>query len=560
MKSNRFKDYIAKKYIINSVIIIFLIFSMLLVSLIVNFNKTVIKSSDATNTQIVNFIGEEYMGYKKNLEEVERNKTIKKLLRDDKHLSAGYEILYDMVNDHRVRANFVLLNVNKEILATNFYESNKVLFENSHEFKRILNELDEYPIYEGLIDGKFFHNQGGKMVIGKKIPNYNKDGYILFILNNVDIEDYARYKDAEIIALVDKFDNIIYSNNDNVKNSMGKLNLSLNDKDTIYLNKILYYINEKNVNSNMRVYTLRAVEAYYQFIKLSIVFLILISAFLIVMIRIFAPEVTNRTLKPLDSLNEALSQIKNGNLDYRIENKTFDEFQFIYDSYNSMSRQIKDLVEDNNEIAERKRVMEIKNLESQFNPHFIFNIMEMLRYEIIFDPEKASNMVVTFANLMRYNINYGSKEVSIETDLKYIEDYLILQKNRFGERLNYYIEKKEEIKDLLIPKLLFQPIVENSVKYGVDCVEKLNIDIKMEIVDEKLCIKIEDNGPGIDSKKLRGIQGILSDDRQSTNHVGLYNVSRTIKLLYGEDYGLEIYSQVNRGTLVKLILPVKEMI
>ena len=154
-------------------------------------------------------------------------------------------------------------------------------------------------------------------------------------------------------------------------------------------------------------------------------------------------------------------------MDYRLKSQVFDEFRMLNDAFRNMVIQREELMLHNSELAERKRTMEIKQLEEQFNPHFIFNVLETLRYEIAIDSQKASEMVMAFANLMRYSVYYGSTIVPLQTDIEYINDYLLLQKMRYNRRLNYHIDIPEELMDLMIPKLLLQPVVENSLVHGM---------------------------------------------------------------------------------------------
>ena len=220
-------------------------------------------------------------------------------------------------------------------------------------------------------------------------------------------------------------------------------------------------------------------------------------------------------------------------------------------SFEKVLKEKEDLIKNNYEISERKRIMEIKQLEEQFNPHFLFNILETLKYQIMIDKDKAVEMVLAFASLMRYNIYYGSTIVPLGTDIEYINDYLMLQKLRYNRRLTYSIDIPEELQECLIPKLLLQPIVENSLNHGL--VDVIHIKIKAECKDDILIISVEDDGKGIDSNKLNKLRDSLEKDSIYKEHIGLYNANRVIKLLYGNRYGLEIDSC--QGTVVNIRLP-----
>ena len=136
------------------------------------------------------------------------------------------------------------------------------------------------------------------------------------------------------------------------------------------------------------------------------------------------------------------------------------------------------------------------------DPHFAFNVMEGLRYEILFDPKKASELAVSFARLMRYSIHRGEGDVSLETDLQYVKDYLALQKMRFGERLSYDIAMDPLLYDCQIPKLLLQPVVENSIVHGMENVRAIHINITGKREEDMLVLSVVDNGAGISPEKM----------------------------------------------------------
>ena len=244
-----------------------------------------------------------------------------------------------------------------------------------------------------------------------------------------------------------------------------------------------------------------------------------------------------------------------GNMDYRLKSQVFDEFQMLNDAFRNMVIQREELMLHNNELAERKRIMEIKQLEEQFNPHFIFNVLETLRYEIAIDSQKASEMVMAFANLMRYSIYYGSTIVPLQTDVEYINDYLLLQKMRYNRRLNYHIDIPEELMDLRIPKLLLQPVVENSLAHGMTDKHSVSVTITARMEDSTLVLCVEDNGSGISREKLTELREALEQEDIYREHIGLYNSHRVVRLLYGPSYGLTIESSPGNGTRVSVTLP-----
>jgi len=221
-----------------------------------------------------------------------------------------------------------------------------------------------------------------------------------------------------------------------------------------------------------------------------------------------------------------------------------------------MVLQREDLQKRNSELIERKRKMEIRHLEEKINPHFLFNVLETLRYEVLIDADKASEMIMAFANIMRYNIYYGDTIVPLKTDIGYVKDYLMLQKMRYNRRLTYSVDIAEELMECRVPKLVIQPIVENALKHGMKNVETINIKITASIENENLKLTVQDNGSGIEPEILDELIKDLEREDVYKEHIGMYNSHRVIRLLYGPPYGLKIESTYGKGTLVNIILPI----
>ena len=165
-------------------------------------------------------------------------------------------------------------------------------------------------------------------------------------------------------------------------------------------------------------------------------------------------------------------------------------------------------------------------------------------------------MVVVFANLMRYSIRKSGASVELGTDIRYVEDYLTLQKMRYGDRLDYSIHVDAALCGCRVPKLLVQPIVENSIVHGLDRTRHLCLQIDGRREDADLCVTVEDDGPGMTDAKYAEICALLAAESAEPEHIGLYNVHRALRLLYGVPYGVEIVRQKS-GIAVTLRMPLR---
>lgn len=209
-------------------------------------------------------------------------------------------------------------------------------------------------------------------------------------------------------------------------------------------------------------------------------------------------------------------------------------------------------------------------LQNQINPHFLYNTLEGIRSEALCaGMDDVASMTEALATFFRYTISNVDRLVTLEDELSNIENYYIIQQFRFGNKLSLSIEYDEERDDLSIlnlylPKLILQPIVENSIYHGIERkIGKGNLRIRMECTESRLIIIISDDGLGMKKEQLENLNNRLLinslDDIETAKNqkggIAIVNVNSRIKLLCGEEYGIYIYSTPNVGTDVEITLP-----
>jgi len=362
------------------------------------------------------------------------------------------------------------------------------------------------------------------------------------------------------VVLTDQFNNLIFSVGRQSEASMGKYRVGSQFKkdqvNQIDLSGKPYLIIKKVLdNGELNLYTLVSVSFQRSLFRYALLFLAMVGLLMLITLKPLTLLITNKNLYAIEELRRSVLEMGKGNMEYALRPQVFEEFQELHDTFRSMVLQREELQKRNSELLERKRVMEIKQLEEKINPHFVFNVLETLRYEVIIDPMVASEMIMAFANIMRYNLYYRDTIVPLRTDIEYVKDYLMLQKMRYNRRLEYSIEIPEDLMDCKIPKLVIQPIVENALKHGMKNVESIHVRIAASLEQENLKIMVEDNGAGIEPEILDELVVDLEREEVSKEHIGMYNSHRVVRLLYGPSYGLEIESTYGKGTRVTIKLP-----
>ena len=272
-----------------------------------------------------------------------------------------------------------------------------------------------------------------------------------------------------------------------------------------------------------------------------------------------AGKVADKKTEIIYDLIGALDRVEKGDLDVSLKITSGDEFERIGHSFNTMIGSIRHLLDRHQELAKENMLATVQILESQFNPHFLFNTLESIRYMIKFGPGEAEKMLVSLSRMLRYSIQNGKDVVTVKEEMDFINRYLQVMLYRYGDRLKYSIDLEEGSKGASIPRMTLQPIVENSIKYGFgedrDCLE---IRIRTKIQNGILSVIIADNGVGIQPGLLKELKANLGQGQNQTDHIGIYNVHKRIRLVYGSRFGVGIDSTTEKGTVVTLRVPCEE--
>ena len=237
----------------------------------------------------------------------------------------------------------------------------------------------------------------------------------------------------------------------------------------------------------------------------------------------------------------------------------------------NMLRRFYSLLDKSELITVSKKKSEYLALQNQINPHFLYNTLEGIRAEaLIAGVDSIAEMTEALATYFRYTISQVNNLVTLEEELANVENYYYIQQFRFGSKLDlrvrYNCEDEEEALMCQLPKLTLQPIVENSIYHGLEQkIEKGHLDIKITMTDKHLIIMISDDGVGMEkgqvkamNEKLRALR-LEEEDSEETGKRGgiaVKNVNNRIKLLFGEEYGIYIYSQPDVGTDVEITLTI----
>ncbi|WAM33589.1 sensor histidine kinase [Caldicellulosiruptor morganii] len=269
-------------------------------------------------------------------------------------------------------------------------------------------------------------------------------------------------------------------------------------------------------------------------------------------------------LKPISAIVDATKKVRSGEYTTIDDLERKDELGLLIENFNSMVQKINHLINSIYREQITRKEAEIKALQSQLNPHFLFNILESINWLAQLNGvSQISDVVIALSRLLEVNLK-EEKFLPLEEELKYIASYISILKINFGEEnLELEIDADRKALKFRIPKLLIQPLVENSVFHGIRPKGKGKIFIGCYVFDEKLNIIVRDDGIGINPEKLNRIRDGLAaefefeQEEKSYTRIGLLNVVKRLKLIYGNDAHFSIESVPGKGTTIKIEISVE---
>ena len=304
-------------------------------------------------------------------------------------------------------------------------------------------------------------------------------------------------------------------------------------------------------------------QEYQEFFKTIIVFSVFAFAFILCLTIFLSYQIPLSITRPLRKLNAVTQQVAEGNLAVRSDVQTGDEVGVLSDSLNTMIDKINELLSQVTTEQVRLRKAEFELLQSQINPHFLYNTLDAIIWLAESgEQKKVVSMVRSLSEFFRTSLNRGKDIIFVKEELQHVRSYLEIQKVRYQDILDYEIHVPEELEKYLIPKITIQPLVENALYHGIkNKRDSGKIEVRGRKEKETLIIEIEDDGIGISKERLWQVRdGIQKKILTGKDIYGLYNVHERIRLNFGEEYGIDIQSTYGEGTVVRILLPCQEEI
>lgn len=391
-------------------------------------------------------------------------------------------------------------------------------------------------------------------------------GVILIEINFnkiINLSDKTNLGEEGHILILNDDDSLVYSSGPkNDKGSSESHELSIEK----YLGGFRATINSKEMYINIntlthtrwRIVTVNNINNIALARRQFFILLVIISVVTYLLSIAVALYISHRISSPINQLRTTMLKIERGNFLTKVKVKGQKEVVQLSKSFNSMLERISSLMEEVVDEQRNKRKTELKALQNQINPHFLYNTLDSIVW--LAENERTEDVITTviaLARFFRISISRGATYIPVKDEISHIENYLTIQKIRYVNKFEYSFDVADEIYNYKIMKLILQPIVENAIYHGVGDETEL-IQIKAYKDESFLYFEVENSGYGITEERIEEIYAILKDT-DSISSVGMRNVYLRLKLYYGDKADIKISSRLDEMTNIKLIIPLDKL-
>lgn len=420
--------------------------------------------------------------------------------------------------------------------------------------------------------GIFLNNRSDKIMISRVIFDWSKQNKIGFLVMGINADKYEQIcknalqkenegiiicnKNGQELVRVGEMDDMVidYIEGDEFKN---KFKESMNSHFE-YKNNFIFY-SWSETNSNV-IYYILPKENWLSRIQNAKTLPIVFGFAMLIALWPLSMLASTIISKPLNRLYRSMVKFKAGDFKQQVEVTDYDEIGEVIDCFNHMVTEIKELIDTNYVMVLRERQSELDALQSQINPHFLYNTLDSLYWQALnANSDKLAEDIFSLSQLFRLVLSQGQAMIPIAREKELIFHYLQIQKMRFEKKLNYTIDMDEDILNYSIPKLILQPFVENAIVHGLECTDERGlIEISGHRKEEDLVFQVKDNGVGMTKEQLDAIFEEKEAKEYSSQRIGRYaikNVQERLSIKYHDDFTLLIESKVGVGTTVTIKIP-----
>lgn len=482
-------------------------------------------------------------------------------LNGSRHVLASQ--LYDFLQTQSVRGEFYVFTDSGELHVASRTTLPIYLENASHMKWGLFRRMQETPESAVLLlnDAGSTNRPAMVLTVGQAFQDEaGTYAYLIFELDQREVYEFLNDHVQEDLVVTDLNHQTLLASRNSYLGDYARLRVELQDASgRLNFDGARYYVAQNTIPTmQLTVYALTSLDPVYDALFwTAIIFVVTLLAAGFVLLMVARRMLAHETAS-VDELMVTLKRMQTDGLYTEIERTGNHHFSSVENAYFDLLEQIRELVEINKEEEMKRTTAEIRQLEAQFNPHFVFNTLELIRCLIKLDPHAANQMILDFSALLRYSISPDALHVPLADDLRELERYVSILRQKHEFKLDYTVHLADGTGTLLVPKLILQPVIENAAKYGGVTKSQLTLSVDAHTDAGSLIITVQNDGHLIPQERLVFLNSLLQADEAPAEHSGLYNVHRRLQLMYGEEAGLSLQSDAEHGTIITLNMPLGE--
>ncbi|MCK9478446.1 MAG: histidine kinase [Firmicutes bacterium] len=435
------------------------------------------------------------------------------------------------------------------------------------QIREMFNQSDEKDVW--YITGSDYNPSGIYYCRNIYDPyTFKKIGNLIFQVEKEYFGEVCRKYSENLmnIMLVSKSNHFIYSGGDDDERVYSAISGYMTRKKQITLNDKRNQVMVSSVvcdSNGWRIISYSRFKDIYGDLYIFLISIVFLCVFSILIIFVCNKYLRDELINPINMLVGKMMDADccDGIAD-EISNINQKEFKIVFDSFNSMNKRIRTLIDQNYRARITSTTAQIKALQAQINPHFIFNTLQCIQWmAYINNVPEIGNVTDAMAKIMDASIARDDKLIPLHEEIEYVDSYMHITKVRFEDAVDFVKFIEDDALEVLIPRLIIQPVVENSIIHGKNN-KKIVVRLSASIKDESVVIVVEDDGRGMDSiqtDELNRRFALPNDEYFSsygTDRIGLENVNRRIKLIYGKQYG--VFAESVQGLYTKITMTISK--
>ena len=381
--------------------------------------------------------------------------------------------------------------------------------------------------------------------------------------NLVSLSQTTNLGEGGHIIIYDKNYSLVYSNkstcNSSDCESIQLVQEIISGGKEVQLEGISMYANVNTLeNTRWRIATFVNVEIINQTRTQTVIIAVVIFLVTLAVATMVSMLFSRRISRPIYKLQNHMKLVEQGNLYKSIEIDGQKEVVDLGHSFNRMQEEIRALMETVLIEQKEKRKSEFIALQTQINPHFLYNTLDSIVHLSEQDEnEKVQEMVIALSKFFRISISRGKNIISVKEELEHARNYLLIQQIRYNEKFEFKFEIEDETLEFRTVKLILQPLIENAIYHGINTeYDKGQIIIRSFIQNDKLVLEVEDDGYGIPEEKIQALYDNMKIQEKQTS-VGIRNVYQRLKIYYGDETDFVILSELDEKTIFRLLIPIE---